>query len=342
MSKQKKDEPNYIGGQAVMEGVMMRGKTMYALSVRNEKNEIETVKRQFAPLKGFKAWPVIRGVYGFVNSLTLGMKLIYESADMSGLAEEEEPSKLDFWLEKKFGDKLFKYIMVLAGVIAVVFSVVVFMLLPAFAVGLFSENLPAWSVSVFEGIIRICLFLAYMFLISRTKSIKRVFMYHGAEHKTINCYENGGELTPENVSNYSRLHKRCGTSFMLIVMIVAMLVFAVIQTKVVWMRFALRVVFIPLIAGLSYEVIRFAGRHDNPFVRVVSKPGMLLQKLTTIEPDKGQMEVAIAAMNAVLEEEVYGKNCGQANLSQSEPDGQGTAPLGEGKAESGGDRVISD
>lgn len=300
----------HIGGQAVMEGVMMRGKNCYVLSVRNPSKEIETVKKVTNPTskkKSSSKIPIIRGIVSFVSSMVVGMKVIYDSAEMAGLDDltEENPSKFDKWLENKFGDKLYDYIMTFSVIIAIGFSVLLFMVLPVGATKFLTRFVgdKRWVVSVTEGVVRLVIFLAYIFLISKMKEIKRIFGYHGAEHKTINCYEHGEELTVENVRKHSRLHKRCGTSFLLIVMIISMIFFFFVNIENLWLKVLSRILLVPIIAGVSYEVLRWSGRSDSKFVSIISYPGMSLQKITTNEPEDDQIEVAIEAMKGVLRDE---------------------------------------
>ena len=301
----------YIGGQAVIEGVMMRGKKMYAMAVRTpdgtlavEKKDIDDV---FSRYKIFK-YPIFRGIASFIQSLIIGTKIIMRSTQLAGLEEETEenaePSKFEKALQKMFGDKLTDVLIYISVAVSLVFSIGLFFVLPVFIGSLLRPILPGtWALGIAEGLIRIAIFLLYLFLVSRMKEIKRVFQYHGAEHKTINCFEHGEELTVENVKKYTRLHKRCGTSFLLIVMIISMVVFFFIRTDTIWLRLVSRILLVPFVAGISYEVIRWAGRSDSPVVKVVSAPGLCLQKITTAEPDGSQIEAAIAAMKGVLEEE---------------------------------------
>ena len=302
---------NYIGGQAVIEGVMMRGKKMYAMAVRTpdgtlavEKKDIDDV---FSRYKIFK-YPIFRGIASFIQSLIIGTKIIMRSTQLAGLEEEtdenKEPSKFEKALQKMFGDKLTDVLIYISVAVSLVFSIGLFFVLPVFIGSLLRPILPGtWALGIAEGLIRIAIFLLYLFLVSRMKEIKRVFQYHGAEHKTINCFEHGEELTVENVKKYTRLHKRCGTSFLLIVMIISMVVFFFIRTDTIWLRLVSRILLVPFVAGISYEVIRWAGRSDSPVVKIVSAPGLCLQKITTAEPDGSQIEAAIAAMKGVLEEE---------------------------------------
>lgn len=299
-----------IGGQAVIEGVMMRGKRMYSLSVRRPDKTIKTVKTPLKPAtdKSF-IWglPIIRGVVAFVDSLITGMKVTMKSAELAGLddIEYDKESKFEMWLEKKFGDKLADYLIYFSVAISLVLSIALFMVLPTvlggWLNGFFGNNTAMRG--VFESVIKIVIFLGYMILVSQMKDIKRVFMYHGAEHKTINCFESNKELTVENVRNSTRFHKRCGTSFLVIVLIISIIVFLFINTNVFWIRVVSRILLLPVIAGLSYEVIRWAGRHDNILVNIVSAPGIATQIITTSEPDDSMIEVAIASLKAVLEEE---------------------------------------
>ncbi|MCL2618759.1 MAG: DUF1385 domain-containing protein [Defluviitaleaceae bacterium] len=297
-----------IGGQAVIEGVMMRSKTCYAMAVRNPANGIVVVKNALASTAGrskIYSLPIIRGVVALVDSMKLGIKLMTKSADIAMEDAVKEPqTKFEKWLEAKLGDRLADVMVVVSMVIALVMGVGLFMLLPAviasFTNPIIGEH--TWALGVFEGVLRIGILVAYIALISRLKDIKRVFQYHGAEHKCINCLESSRELTVENVMDCSRLHKRCGTSFLLFVMIISMAVFFFVRTDVVVLRLAMRIVLVPVIAGLSYEVIRWAGRSDSRFVKLVSVPGMWLQHMTTKEPDPEQVEVAITALNEVLED----------------------------------------
>ena len=308
-SKSTEVQPTAIGGQAVIEGVMMRGKKLYALAVRTPSKEIEIVKNDIHPLSEkypILKLPILRGVIAFVESLVMGMKITTLSVEMAGLDDvEEESSKFEIWLENKLGDKLNDVLITVSVIFALALSIGLFMLLPvwlsSFIRPVIGEN--TWALGIIEGFVRIGIFIFYIFLISKLKDMQRVFAYHGAEHKTINCFESKEELTVENVRKHTRLHKRCGTSFLLIVMIVSMITFMFVRTDIVWVRFAMRIVLVPLIAGVSYEIIRWAGRSNSALVPIISYPGMLMQKLTTLEPDDDQIEVAIAAMNGVLESE---------------------------------------
>jgi len=304
-----KTAPSAIGGQAVMEGVMMRGKDCYALAVRNPEKKISTKRVPFDPEKKklLKKIPILRGIYMFGSSLALGFKCIKDSAAMAGMDDltEENPTKFDLWLERKFGDKLYGVIMGISMVFAVVFNIALFMVLPTVITNFITRPLTDSHIiiSVSEGLVRLLVFFCFLWLMSKMKDIKRLFAYHGAEHKVIHCHEHGMKLTVENARRCARLHKRCGTSFLFIVMIISMIFFFVVPISGIWLRIASRVLFVPLIAGVSYEVLKIAGTSNSAIIGVLSIPGLYLQKLTTVEPNDGQIEVAIASMKLVLQHE---------------------------------------
>ena len=288
-----------IGGQAVMEGIMMRNGSEYSVAVRKENGEIEVKKETYkgvgSKCKLFRL-PFIRGIFSFVDSLVLGMKSLNYSASlfMEDGEEEEEPGRFEKWLQKKFGDKAEKVIMDLTMVIPTWVST---LMKPLLGNGI-------WM-ALFEGVLRIAIFIAYVGLISLMPDIKRTYMYHGAEHKCINCIEHGLPLTVENVMKSSKEHKRCGTSFLLIVMVISILFFLVIRPETLWLRLVSRILLIPVIAGVSFEFLRLAGNSDNPVVNLLSKPGLMLQGLTTKEPDEKMAEVAICAVEAVFDWKAY-------------------------------------
>lgn len=298
--------PTSIGGQAIMEGIMMRGPEKTAIAVRLPDGNIH-MKTQPSPKPS--KWgkiPLIRGVVNFVSSMVQGTKVLMYSADVleENYPEEYEKDKFDVWVENKLGkEKAWKILMILSVAVAIVLSVVIFMLLPTVVVGFLSSFTDSIILlNLAEGIMRLVIFVAYIALIARMSDIKTVFQYHGAEHKTIHCFENGLELTPENAQQFYTLHPRCGTSFLMFVMVIAVLTHALMGWPNVWLRIISRILVLPLIAGLSYELLKWAGRSDNVIVKVLSMPGLYLQKLTTREPDEKQLEVAIAAMKAVLPE----------------------------------------
>lgn len=298
-----------IGGQAVIEGVMMKNMDRYAVSVRKPNGKIETKVEEcvsFAEKHPLFQLPVFRGMVNFLESMVIGMKTLNYSASFYEDEEEQTESRTEQLLEKILGEKAEKIIMGIVLVFSLAISIGLFMILPYIASEALGKLIRNEYVILFmEGIIRIAIFLGYIVLISRMEDIKRVFMYHGAEHKTINCLEAGVPLTPENVDNYSRLHKRCGTSFIFIVMIISMVFFFFIRVDTIWLRIVLRLLFLPLVAGVSYEFIRLAGSSDHPLVQIFSKPGLALQKLTTKEPDHSMIEVAIASVEGVFDWREY-------------------------------------
>lgn len=298
-----------IGGQAVIEGVMMKNMDRYAVSVRKPNGKIETKVEEcvsFAEKHPLFQLPVFRGMANFLESMVIGMKTLNYSASFYEDEEEQTESRTKQLLEKILGEKAEKIIMGIVLVFSLAISIGLFMILPYIASEALGKLIRNEYVILFmEGIIRIAIFLGYIVLISRMEDIKRVFMYHGAEHKTINCLEAGVPLTPENVDNFSRLHKRCGTSFIFIVMIISMVFFFFIRVDTIWLRIVLRLLFLPLVAGVSYEFIRLAGSSDYPLVQIFSKPGLALQKLTTKEPDHSMIEVAIASVEGVFDWREY-------------------------------------
>lgn len=298
-----------IGGQAVIEGVMMKNMDRYAVSVRKPNGKIETKVEEcvsFAEKHPLFQLPVFRGMVNFLESMVIGMKTLNYSASFYEDEEEQTESRTEQLLEKILGEKAEKIIKGIVLVFSLAISIGLFMILPYIASEALGKLIRNEYVILFmEGIIRIAIFLGYIVLISRMEDIKRVFMYHGAEHKTINCLEAGVPLTPENVDNFSRLHKRCGTSFIFIVMIISMVFFFFIRVDTIWLRIVLRLLFLPLVAGVSYEFIRLAGSSDHPLVQIFSKPGLALQKLTTKEPDHSMIEVAIASVEGVFDWREY-------------------------------------
>ncbi|MDR1067371.1 MAG: DUF1385 domain-containing protein [Clostridiales bacterium] len=308
MSDKKTGEKiNYMGGQAIIEGVMMRGQNVYAMAVRKPDKEIEVIKRDITPKSKkypFLKLPIIRGVVAFVDSLVIGVNALTVSADLAlGEQEPDPPGKFEAFLTRVFGEKLNNIMVGFSVVIAIAFSLGLFFLLPTWLAGFIRLALGGHArfLGVVEGLTRLAILIIYMYVISLSKDIKRVFEYHGAEHKTINCYESGDSLTVDNALAHTRFHKRCGTSFLILVMLVSMVVFFFITTDNYLARFGYRLLLVPVIAGLSFELIRWAGRSDSVLVNIISWPGVCLQKLTTKEPDAEQVETAIAALKEVLE-----------------------------------------
>ena len=292
-----------IGGQAVLEGIMMKNQDVYSVGVRKPDGEIEVHLSTYEGIgnKRLKRLPIVRGVISFVDSLVLGMKCLTFSASFYD-EEETQPSKADQLIDKLFGEKAEKVVMGLTVAFSIVMAVAIFMVLPYFAAALLRRVIVSDTLlALIEGGIRLLLFIGYILLISRMKDIQRVFQYHGAEHKCINCVEHGLELNVENVRGSSKEHKRCGTSFMLIVMIVSIIFFIFIRVESPILRVVFRITLVPVIAGVSYEFIRLAGRSENKLVLALSRPGMWMQGLTTREPDDDMIEVAIAAVEAVFD-----------------------------------------
>jgi uncharacterized protein YqhQ len=296
-----------IGGQAVLEGIMMRNKDKYAVAVRKPNKEIEVCVKEYKGVtKGNKILnlPFIRGVFNFIDSLILGMSTLMYSAEFYEDEDTEEVKKGDKIADSVFREKAESAIMFMTVIVAAILAVGLFVVLPSLASDFLKKEFHIVSyalVALIEGIIRVILFILYIFLISRMKDIQRTFMYHGAEHKCINCIEHGLELNVDNVLNSSRLHKRCGTSFLFLVMAISIVFFILIPVENSGMKIVVRIIMIPVIAGVSYEVLRFAGRHEGKFVDIVSAPGMALQKMTTKEPDREMAEVAIKAVEAVFD-----------------------------------------
>ena len=311
-----------IGGQALIEGIMMRGPDKDAIVVRTKEDlHIETMPRKKNPPKSWKNLPFIRGVFNFFDAQVVGIKALLRSADLAPEEMQEEPSKFDRWLEKKLGNEAFqKAIVGIAMCMGLGLSVVLFFLLPMIIGGLFDRWITSnLGVNLIEGLIRMVIFLGYMLLISRMEEMRRVFSYHGAEHKTIRCYEAGLPLTVENVRVQTRLHPRCGTSFLLVVMVISILVFSVASSALLaavpaletirgsfgyrLLMIVFKLLLLPLVVGITYEINRWAGRNDNGFTRILTAPGMWLQNFTTNEPDDAMIEVGIAAVEAVLPEQ---------------------------------------
>ena len=311
-----------IGGQAVIEGVMMKNMDRYAVSVRKPNGKIETKVEEcvsFAEKHPLFQLPVFRGMANFLESMVIGMKTLNYSASFYEDEEEQTESRTEQLLEKILGEKAEKIIMGIVLVFSLAISIGLFMILPYIASEALGKLIRNEYVILFmEGIIRIAIFLGYIVLISRMEDIKRVFMYHGAEHKTINCLEAGVPLTPENVDNFSRLHKRCGTSFIFIVMIISMVFFFFIRVDTIWLRIVLRLLFLLLVAGVSYEFIWLAGSSDHPLVQIFSKPGLALQRLTTKEPDHSMIEVAIASVEGVFDWREYLENLHKGEQKEDE------------------------
>ncbi|MEI3380962.1 MAG: DUF1385 domain-containing protein [Dorea sp.] len=298
-----------IGGQAVLEGIMMKNKDSYAVAVRKPDGEIFVQKDEFHSVtgkwKGLTTVPFVRGVFNFIDSMVLGIKTLTFSASFY---EEEEGNAAGKMSEEEQARQEKKENLMMAGTVlfSVVAAVAIFMVLPYFLSSLMKPVIPSYHIrTVVEGFVRIGIFIIYILLISRMKDIQRTFMYHGAEHKCINCIEHGLPLTVENVRKSSRQHKRCGTSFLFFVLAISIILLLVIQVESPLMRIVVRIALIPVIAGISYEILKLAGSSDNPVINLLSKPGLAIQKLTTSEPDDDMIEVAIQAVEAVFDWRAY-------------------------------------
>lgn len=319
MSKNK--HMTSVGGQALIEGIMMNGPKGAAMAVRKPDGEIQLDMKDFKHIRDkvkFLGWPVIRGVVNFIESMLIGYKCLMASAEISGQLEEDEKpenmGKVDRWLSEHLNEKVFSALMLVATVLAFGICFLLFFYAPTKVFELLNGLLISKAnvdlirlQPLFEGIIKMVLLVLYMFFVSRTKDIKRVFMYHGAEHKAIFCYENGEELTVENVKKHKRFHPRCGTSFIFVVLIISVFITTILRlivpasiTGVLWV--ALKLLVLPLIMGIGYECIRFAGKHDNIFTRILTAPGMWMQRITTNEPTDDIIEVGIVALKAVITE----------------------------------------
>ncbi|AYF54164.1 DUF1385 domain-containing protein [Clostridium botulinum C] len=289
-----------VGGQAVIEGVMMRGSNGVATAIRKSNGEIEVDLKKIKPLtqknKVFSL-PIIRGFITLIDSLIIGIKTLNYSA--SFIEElDKESSKLDDWIEEKFKGKATDIIMGISFIVSMALSIFIFFIIPTFVANKFKiVNINnTISLNILEGIIRVFIFLTYIFIISRMKDIKRVFEYHGAEHKTIFCYESNEELKPENAKHQGRLHPRCGTNFLFLVMIVSIILFSFTGWNSIWQRILYRIILLPVVSGITYEIIKWMGNNKNFCTKILAYPGLMLQKLTTREPDLKQLEVAIVSL----------------------------------------------
>ena len=325
MAKKQKTEEKFktmIGGQALIEGIMMRGPKLDAIVTRGKDGlNVETKERKIRPKKSVLTWPLIRGAVNFFDAQVTGVKALMRSADLAPEEMQEESSKFDQWLEKKLGEKRFQqYLVTFAVVLGLGMSIVLFFLVPMIIGSFFSTWITSTlAQNLLEGIIRILLFVGYMFLVSRMKEMRRVFAYHGAEHKAIRCYEAGLELTVDNVRKQTRMHPRCGTSFLLVVMILSILIFSAASSLLLTVvpalaelsgtflfrliMIAYKLLLLPVVVAFSYEINRLIGKHDNAFTRVMTAPGMWFQNFTTCEPDDDMIEVAVTALTAVLPEQ---------------------------------------
>ncbi len=316
-NKQKKTS---IGGQALIEGVMMRGPSKTAISVRKQSGEIVSEIENNKPKKWYNKVPLLRGGAAMLGSMILGYKYLMKSADMSGMTEEEEPGRFEQWLERKLPGGAMKIIMPIAAMFGMVLAIAMFIVLPSFLVDLLelSTDVGGWRAAI-EAVLKIGVFVLYLFLVSKMKEIRRVFAYHGAEHKSVACYEAGDELTPENAKKHTRFHPRCGTSNLLIIIVISIAVYMLVSVESLVLRSVIRIALLPIIVGISYEILMIAGKHDNVITRIVSAPGKWLQRLTTFEPDDEMLEVAITALVAVMptegESDTWGSEKGNTDTA---------------------------
>lgn len=301
MKKEKSRQS--IGGQALIEGIYMRGPERGCMAVRQPDGEIY-IEAEPVSLPPLRKIPILRGAASMVDSLLKGYKSLMKSADIAFSGEEAgEESRFEGWLRKKFGERVFNGIGAVGAVLGGVLSIVLFLIVPTLITGLINRFVPlgGWVAAV-EGVLKILIFIGYLALVTRMKDIRRVFEYHGAEHKSVACYETKEELTVENVRKHSRFHPRCGTSFIFLILIVSIVIFSFVPFENTWLRAGVKLLLIPVIMGISYEILRYVGRHGNRVAKILAAPGMWVQRLTTFEPDDGQMEVAIAALCEVIPE----------------------------------------
>lgn len=293
-----------IGGQALIEGILMKGPQKAAMACRLPSGEIDLEtwdENNGKKAPWYKKAPLIRGSIVFVLSMIDGYKCLTKSAEKQGDFDEDEMSPFEKKLVDKFGDKLMPVLSVIAVIVGVIICIALFMFLPMLITKLLGNIITnKFAMTLIEGVLKIALFIGYLAAVSRMKDIQRTFEYHGAEHKTIACYEAGEELTVENVKTHPRFHPRCGTSFLIIVLIVSILVFSLVTWETMAIRIILKIALLPLVCGIAYEIIRLAGRYDNPITRIISAPGIALQRLTTREPDASQIEIAIAAITPCI------------------------------------------
>jgi len=340
-----------VGGQAVMEGVMMRSGENVSVAVRNEDKSITIVNDKFVSVRQkhkILNTPILRGIINMVEMLKLSYKTLNVSADaFVGDAFEEEPSKFEKWIEKHFGKSILDVVMVIAMIFGIVLGVGMFVLLPSAVVGgidhLLEGALSEYNLfALIEGVIRIAIFILYIYLVSLMSYIRRTFEYHGAEHKSIACYEAGEELTPENARKHSRFHPRCGTSFMFVIMIISIFIFTAARmlfsalAENLFLYWASKILLVPLVIGLGFEFIMYAGKHDGVLVRILSAPGLWMQGITTREPDDEQLEVAIAAIKAAMPDQFPPEET--AAETTGEADTEGAAGVQENAAQDTADQ----
>lgn len=326
-----------VGGQAVLEGIMMRHKDSYSVSVRREDGSIVTTDNTFVSIRKkykFLNIPIIRGAVNFVEMMMLSYKTLSISAEAYGIDEEEEESRFEKWLREKFGKGLVDVVMVIAMVLGLGLGFGIFFFLPIWLTGLandLSGDRLGWFRNVVEGVIKVVIFVLYLWLTSLMPEIRRTFEYHGAEHKSIFCYEAGEELTPENAKRFKRFHPRCGTSFMFVIIIISILIYSL--PFVTWdnmvLRFVTKLLMLPIVVGIGYEFLMYAGKHNNAVIRALSAPGLLMQRITTREPSLDQLEVAIEALKSCMPEQFPEHAAARAAAADEKEAGADKAPSGE-------------
>ena len=299
-----------IGGQAVLEGIMMRNENKYSVAIRRGDNTIDCPvgqRKDISEKTVFARIPFVRGIFKLIDSMVLGIRALTYSSQFVE-EEEVEPDKFERWLNKKFGERAEKVIIGFTIALSAILAIALFMILPLFIADIMERNI-SWvtkqRVPIIEGILKVIIFIIYLVLTAFIPDIKRTYMYHGAEHKCINCIETGHELTVENVRKSSRFHKRCGTSFLFVIILISIIVFLLVRPENIWLRYGIRVLLVPVIAGIGYEFIRLAGTKDNLFVDILSKPGLWMQRITTKEPTDDMIEVGIEAVEAVFDWKEY-------------------------------------
>ena len=303
-TKETKGIRTSIGGQALIEGIMMKSPEKTAVTVRLPDKSLETKMFEDKPLKSkykILGWPLLRGIAGFIDSMKLGFSTLMYSAEKAGIEEDGEPGKIDQWLQKHFGDNLVKFVGTLGMVLGLGLSILLFFWLPTFLFNTIQQHVISvpdiWR-AIFEGVLRMSIFVGYIALCARMPEMRRVFMYHGAEHKTIACFESGEELTVENVRKHTRFHPRCGTSFMILMMLIGVIVGMLIPQTGAFSRTLMKLLCLPLIMGFGYELLKICGKYDNLLIRIIAAPGLWMQRITTKEPEDDQLEVAICAFVA--------------------------------------------
>ena len=336
------DRVGKVGGEAVLEGVMMRGTGQYSVAVRREDGSISVTTQKWESVRKrhkILNLPIIRGVVSMIESMVLSFKVLNISAEVYGGEAEEEPSRFEKWLDRHFGKSIMDFVMVVAGVLGVGLAIGLFVFLPSLITKLINDasgDSLGWTRNLIEGVIKILIFIGYLKAVSLMKDIRRTFEYHGAEHKSIFCYEAGEELTPENAAKYKRFHPRCGTSFLFIVMIISILIFSLpfVPWDNIWLRMLVKLPLIPVVMGIGFEFIMLTGKHNNWLTRALSAPGRWMQRITTREPDLEQLEIAITALKNALPDQ-FPEAAAEAEAMEAEYQAKKAAEKAEAEAAAG-------